>query len=97
MPNAAHEKNWPEELHRLGFVSFNPPFSDDLSDSVLAEDIECERIDDILFEIRFTFRCPYCNRSHSATEIDGTNVFSTVAWTLECGDVLVRMPWAQRV
>lgn len=86
--------DWKAELKRAGFHSIAESRvpGDDIRKAVLAENITIRPQ-----EIRFTFLCPNCGHRHWAIEIDGEGAaaFSTIAWTLTCGDVRVRMPWAQ--
>ena len=66
--------------------------------AVLAENIAISRPRPDVAEVAFDFLCPNCGHRHWATEKDSSsNLFQTVGWTLPCGVVNVRMPWAQTV
>lgn len=70
--------------------------TDELRKFVLAENVEVFRPRPDVAEVTFDFLCPNCGKRHWATEIDSnSSLFQTVGWTLPCGVVNVRMPWAQ--
>ncbi len=72
---------------------------DDLRHTVLAEHIEIKRyphLPNFAALVTFDFLCPNCGRRHWATENDNIRgLFSMVGWSLKCGTVTVRMPWAK--
>jgi hypothetical protein len=69
---------------------------EDLRNTVLAENITIRKAQvQGFFEVSFDFLCPNCGRRHWATEFAIKPLFSTVGWTLLCGVVNIRMPWAQ--
>jgi hypothetical protein len=62
---------------------------------VLAENVTVTRDVSGFMKVEFDFLCPNCGNRHWATEYDShTKLFQSVGWTLKCGWVGVRMPWA---
>jgi hypothetical protein len=61
---------------------------------VLAENVSVTRDISGLINVEFDFLCPNRGKRHWAVEYDSNSIFQSVGWTLKCGWVGVRMPWA---
>ena len=73
----------------------------DVRKAILAENVEVCQTEiggkqfPGLRDIKFDFLCGNCGHRHWAEEIACQSDFSVVGWSLACGRVMVRMPWAQ--
>ena len=51
---------------------------------------------DSLFEINYSFLCPYCGKEHTQRETDGYDpLMDEVCYSLGCGHLRILMPWCK--